>query len=555
MLAVAQSSEHRARSTASRTRRAPPRDGTRRGRRLWPSGSRAGRFPLDEALPIARQIAEALEAAHEQGIIHRDLKPANIKVRPDGTVKVLDFGLAKALDPASRSPRIGSGQFANSPTITSPAMTMRGVILGTAAYMSPEQARGKAVDKRTDIWAFGCVLFEMLTGRRAFDGEDVADTLSRVIQRDPAWELLPAAIPPRIVDVLQLCLEKHPRARRSDIADVRIDLDLALKAPPAPVGVETRRRGPTAWIVATVATVLAGTLTIPAWRYWSVKPAASVPAAQFLVTAPNGDDLQRMTSVSPDGTIVAFVGGSAGNGTTWLRRLGSTEAVTLESARGLTRFDTFWSPDSRQFAFRDGSKLKAADIATGATRVIGEVADARRIGGTWNRDGIILLGGVNGLVRIPAAGGTPTIVAMNDGAKPDVLRADPQFFPDGHHFLYTVQQNALTWSIHVGDLASGQSSRLLDADSPAQAASGFILFARSGTLFAQPFDPRSLQLSGAATPIGPVPAGCRVVFGIADRRSGAPIAGRESATERSGVGRSQGHRAWQTDETAHRRLC
>jgi eukaryotic-like serine/threonine-protein kinase len=287
---------------------------------------RRGPMPLDEALGIARQITDSLEAAHASGIVHRDLKPANIKVREDGTVKVLDFGLAKAIDEPKGSSLQG---LENSPTITSPAMTMHGVILGTASYMSPEQARGRAVDKRTDIFAFGCVLFEMLTGCRAFAGEDVADTLSRVIQRDPGWDLLPATIPPRIVDVLRLCLEKNLRTRRSDIADVRIDLDLALTVAPAgaTVAVATVQRAPAAWIAAGVALLIAGGLALPAWRYMTHRAEQALPI-RFVEAAPNDTDLQPVVSVSPDGTMVVFASGSAGAGSMWLRRMNAPAATS-----------------------------------------------------------------------------------------------------------------------------------------------------------------------------------------------------------------------------------
>ena len=328
----------------------------------------------------------------------------------------------------------------------------------------PRAGAGQAVDKRTDIWAFGCVLYEMLTGRRAFAGEDVADAL---LARDSARPSLGAAARRdstahrRRAAVLSgeastRAAERHrrrahrsrPRTQSHATRRWRPDHTTFTNRVDCRDGGHSARRHADDTGVALLVGQACG---------FSARRAVSGDGAERRRLATRDVRLARRYHRGLRRRL------AAGNVTTWLRRLGSTEAVTLESARGLTRFDTFWSPDSRQFAFRDGSKLKAADIATGATRVIGEVADTRRIGGTWNRDGIILLGGVNGLVRIPAAGGTPTIVAMNDGDKPDVLRADPQFLPDGHHFLYAVQQHALTWSIHVGDLTSGQSSRLLDA--------------------------------------------------------------------------------------------
>ena len=219
-------------------------DGTGRGRGSRRSASRAEPIPIDEALPIAKQIAEALEAAHEQGIIHRDLKPANIKVRPDGTVKVLDFGLAKAMEPAGRPCADTSSQ---SPTITTPAMTHAGMILGTAAYMSPEQARGKPVDRRADIWAFGVVLFEMLTGRRAFEGDDIAITLAAVMMKEPDWSALPAPTPVALRRLLTRCLKKDPKARMRDIGDARLQIEELLSGAPEEAGVAAIRRVPSLW--------------------------------------------------------------------------------------------------------------------------------------------------------------------------------------------------------------------------------------------------------------------------------------------------------------------
>jgi serine/threonine protein kinase len=274
-----------------------------------------GPIPIDEALPIARQIAEALEAAHEQGIIHRDLKPANIKLRSDGTVKVLDFGLAKALEPAAGSREPGAGSaLANSPTITSPAMTMRGVILGTAAYMSPEQAKGKIVDKRTDIWAFGCVLFEMLTGQRAFKGDDITDIITSVMRDTPNWSALPAATPPSVRTLLRRCMEKDVRKRVPHAAVARIEIEEAMTfeaaAPAAIAGAAAHRsRRPTAIAVMTAIVVLA---LVAGWAAdrWRTVPQVMPPMTFHIDSVGDTRFTQRLTnflSLSPDGRQLAYV--------------------------------------------------------------------------------------------------------------------------------------------------------------------------------------------------------------------------------------------------------
>ena len=264
-----------------------------------------GAIPLDEALPIAKHIAEALEAAHEQGIIHRDLKPANIKVRADGTVKVLDFGLAKALDPAAAS----SPQAMNSPTITSPAMTQAGMILGTAAYMAPEQARGTAVDKRADVWAFGVVLYEMLTGRRLFTGTTVSDTIAAVLKAEPDWTTLPTDTPPAIRRLLRRCLEKDRKRRLTDAGAARLEIDDALTASPTADGAvasdtsaTAAPRGRLAWMtgLAAAAVLVAAALAVPAVRYLRETPTPAPPEMRLEIATPATSDVMSF-ALSPDG--------------------------------------------------------------------------------------------------------------------------------------------------------------------------------------------------------------------------------------------------------------
>src|SRR5688572_8456460 len=356
-----------------------------------------GPIPLDEALPIAKQIVEALEAAHEQGIIHRDLKPANIKLRDDGTVKVLDFGLAKALEPASAiSPTLTA-----SPTITTPAqMTHVGMILGTAAYMSPEQAKGRPADKRSDIWAFGCVLFEMLTGTRAFEGEDVSDTLAAVLRGEPDWNALPAGTPPVVHRLLRRCLAKDPRERLRDIGDVRFDLaeattpasSIAVTAAPTAIAGATSRalaRVIIPWgVAAALAVVTIAVLAVT--RPWRA-PEAPVP---MTLNAELGTDVSLSTAVgasaalSPDGQTLAFVatGPEESTAKLYLRRLDHLTATVLagtDDAAG-----PFFSPDGQWIAFFAGGKLKKISVTGGAPVTLADASNAR--GGSWGDDNIIV---------------------------------------------------------------------------------------------------------------------------------------------------------------------
>ena len=285
-----------------------------------------GAIPVDEALPIARQIADAVEAAHEQGIIHRDLKPANIKVRPDGTVKVLDFGLAKALEPAGNA----SADLANSPTITTPAMTQVGLILGTAAYMSPEQAKGRPADKRSDVWAFGCVLFEMLTGRRAFAGDDVSETLAAILMREPDWTALPLGIPQHIAMVVRRCLQKDRKARIPDISAARFLMDEASGFLTVPAVVAISPRRVVQWkaafvVVAATMVALAGV----AFIHFREKAPASPELMRLEVLPPDKTMLQKF-AVSPDGRKIAFYAvGADGAGSVWVRSFDSGESRRL----------------------------------------------------------------------------------------------------------------------------------------------------------------------------------------------------------------------------------
>jgi len=318
---------------------------------------------------MPKQIADAFEAAHEQGIIHRDLKPANIKIRPDGTVKVLDFGLAKAREPTGAA----SANAAMSPTITTPAMTQAGVILGTAAYTSPEQASGKPVDKRSDLWAFGVVLLEMLSGRRVFDGETVSHVLAAVLTKEPDWTALPATTPASVRRLLRRCLEKDRKRRVRDAGDVRLEIDDALSAPaadPSPAGAAapSSARGGRVWVPAfAVAVLVAAALAVPAVRYLREAPPVVAPETRTDIVTPDGGDPLSF-ALSPDGRQMVFVASGDGAPRLWLRSLGATTAQLLAGTDGATY--PFWSPDSRSVGFFAGGQLQRLDLGGGAPRTL-----------------------------------------------------------------------------------------------------------------------------------------------------------------------------------------
>ena len=400
-----------------------------------------GPLPLDEALPIARQIADALEAAHDAGIIHRDLKPANIKVRPDGTVKVLDFGLAKALEPAVAA---ASDQFA-SPTITSPAqMTHAGMILGTAAYMSPEQARGRVLDRRTDVWAFGCVLFEMLTGSRAFSGEDVTETLAAIMKSDPPMARLPADTPVEIHRLLTRCLQKDRRLRLQHIGDARLELeDAAHSTPTSTTSTVAVRPGWRLWLgVAAIALAAVGAgIGLSEWRH----SRATVTPLQFAIAPPpeltfatlpgGGTGVAPQFAISPDGSAVVFVAATEKGFQLWHRPLSAVDARLLPGSDGAAF--PFWSPDSQSVGFFADGKLKRIRIDGGPPSVVCDAAQGR--GGTWNSNNVIVFSPTTTgpLQRVTAGGGVPQDISALDLDYGETSHRFPSFLPDGTHFLYT----------------------------------------------------------------------------------------------------------------------
>ncbi len=464
---------------------------------------RVQKIPLSESISIARQVAEALEAAHDAGIIHRDLKPANIKVREDGTVKVLDFGLAKSTDPAGAS----SGA-AHSQTMTSPAMTQAGMILGTAAYMSPEQARGKTVDKRSDIWAFGVVLFEMLSGTRAFGDEDVSMTLSKILQREPDFESLPPALPPHIVQVLRLCLRKDPKQRAGDIRDIRLVLEGAFDAPvaagsPVAAPAVSRTRERLAWGVTGLAILTALWLAVVAFGTATDEPRRPV---QLQVLLPEGFGTSGTNGgwaqIAPDGRALLMTGTEG----LWLRSLESGDTTLIPDTSGAVY--PFWSPDSQNIAFFRQGKLKRMAARGGPVLDVCPAADAR--GGSWSRADVILFapGLSSGLYQVPAAGGTPAIVvAPTPGASGEFIRY-PSFLPDGRRFLFQRSTPKET-GFYLGSL-DGTAARLLRpevssavyAQPFANEPTGRLLFmVNRTTLMSQPFDLANGQFAGEMSPV------------------------------------------------------
>jgi serine/threonine protein kinase len=468
-------------------------------------------IPTDEALSIARQIAEALEAAHEQGIVHRDLKPMNIKVREDGTVKVLDFGLAKLTERRTAD----GDESSQSPTMTGAAMTEMGVILGTAAYMSPEQARGRPVDKRTDVWAFGAVLYEMLARRRAFPGDDLAETIASVLKSTPDWTALPADVPPRVVTLIQGCLDKDKRTRIGDVAVARFVLSdhAAIGAAPVAARSETttaqqaavaRWRQAMPWVLAAGGLITAAfALTRP-----SVRPTETLSPTQakFIVSLPRGVTLpgsQNTTvpAVSPDGRRVAFVATKDGVNQIWVRPIESLDAQPVAGTEDGSQ--VFWSPDNRSIGFSAGGKLKTVDVSGGPVQTVCETPSLFR-GGTWNRDGVILFGSLaGGIFKVSASGGQPASVTTPD-AHGESAHRFPAFLPDGRRFLYAAFPSSAIW---IGSIDGGPATRLMTSESQAQYASpGYLLFTRQAALLAQPFDATRAVLSGEPVAIAQDPS-------------------------------------------------
>jgi Tol biopolymer transport system component len=463
-----------------------------------------GAIPIDQTLAIARQIAEALDAAHGQGIIHRDLKPANIKVRQDGTVKVLDFGLAKALDQGSGIGDQGSGNLANSPTLTSPAMTMRGMILGTAAYMAPEQARGRAVDERADIWAFGCVLFEMLAGRTLFAGESVADTLAQVIERDPDWSSLPGATPAAIRRLLRRCLQKNPKRRLAAIADALLEVDDAVTSTPgqgtdAGASASSWLSGPIVLAVIGVLTLVAAVSTwgwVRAVRHASpASMTAAYVAATLGVSTPDLAALTDRFAVSPDGTLLAIVDGARGG--LLLRRTSSLEMRPIVGTPP-DAYAPVFSPDSQWIAFHTDRGLMKIPTAGGepALLVAGIAPGSDYfINLTWGADDRIRYPTLyHDAMRSVSANGGP-VETISFGPRAWVSRAVG--LPNGRLLVSLMTDRESQIAVREADgtlrkLVAGWDARL--------APTGYLLFSRqegaSWSIVSAPFDVTTATLTG-----------------------------------------------------------
>jgi len=468
-----------------------------------------GPVPLEDTLPLAAQIVDALEAAHDRGIVHRDLKPANIKIRGDGVVKVLDFGLAKARDAATVAPADG-----NSPTFLSPTfradVSQQGVILGTAAYMSPEQAKGKPVDKRTDIWAFGCVLFEMLTGKMAFPGDNITDILAAVVRGEPDWSALPGETPASVHRLLRRCLSKDPKDRLSDIGVARLEIrdatEVARSTEVVPP-LQRVRRASVPWSMLASGLVAGAVIAgIVAWRMWPVP--ASLPALKLTIEwpenviwdGPSGPGV----AMSPDGTHLAYVAVDRSGPQIYVRDLRGDD-VRVVSSSAESPYNPFFSPESTQIGFVASGKLWRTAVTGGTPFEIGPI-DVNDRGAAWSADGYIYSGGGSGISRIAETGGSREQITTVDRSAGEVAHRFPTVVDGTRAVLFTIFKGSLEEArIGIVDLTTKKWRVLMDrtGHSAVYAPTGHLLYLRTGVLMAAPFDRTRLDVTGPSIAVMP----------------------------------------------------
>ncbi len=477
-----------------------------------------GPIPVEAAVGIASQIAEAMEAAHEQGVVHRDLKPANVKLRPDGTVKVLDFGLAKALQPDVSNPAVSA-----SPTVSlTAAATQMGMVIGTAAYMAPEQAKGHVVDRRADIWAFGCLLYEMLTGRRVFDSRDVSEVLAAVILKDPDLSSLPTDVPPAVRSLLARCLVKDPKDRLRDIGEARLALREAREGGTAvadhPVGPPRATPAQSAWRGPVLATVgMLAAAAVAGVTVWLLTRPDPPRVARFDLSA-DGDaalavtNTQNDLAITPDGGSVIYLAGTSGvtSSALTVRALGDLVGRPLEGTVAPVAFGPFVSPDGAWIGFANGRDrvLQKVSLLGGPAITICELPGERLAGASWGADDTIVFGTMTagagsdglGLFRVPAAGGMPEAISETDEG---VNHAWPEWLPDGRHALFTSLSGDLeTAEVAVLDTETGEISALVPGGfAPRYVETGHLVFAASGSLRAVGFNPDRLEVTTTPVPV------------------------------------------------------